>query len=57
LIDAAEFNNPTSDFQFGMQDVSKHYHLGSFHQSQEMFEIPVNRKVRTTVYHLHIKQF
>ena len=27
-----------------MQDVSKHYHLGSFHQSQEMFEIPVNKK-------------
>ena len=27
LIDAAEFNNPTSDSQFGMQDVSKHYHL------------------------------
>src|SRR5210317_7313 len=44
LIDAAEFNNPTSDSQFGMQDVSKHYHLGSFHQSQEMFEIPINRK-------------
>jgi len=44
LIDAAEFNNPTSDSQFGMQDVSKHYHLGSFHQSQEMFEIPVNKK-------------
>mgnify|MGYP007000123004 len=42
LIDAAEFNNPTSDSQFGMQDVSKHYHLGSFHQSQEMFEIPMN---------------
>ena len=30
LIEAAEFNNPTSDSQFGMQDVSKHYHLGSF---------------------------
>src|SRR5210317_2649492 len=43
LIDAAEFNNPTSDKDFGMQDVSKHYHLGSFHQSQEMFEIPVNK--------------
>ena len=23
LIEAAEFNNPTSDSQFGMQDVSK----------------------------------
>ena len=44
LIEAAEFNNPTSDSQFGMQDVSKHYHLGSFHQSQEMFEIPINKK-------------
>jgi TRAP-type mannitol/chloroaromatic compound transport system substrate-binding protein len=44
LIDAAEFNNPTSDSNFGMQDVSKHYHLGSFHQSQEMFEIPMNTK-------------
>ena len=44
MIDAAEFNNPTSDSQFGMQDVSKHYHLGSFHQSQEMFEIPMNTK-------------
>ena len=44
LIEAAEFNNPTSDSQFGMQDVSKHYHLGSFHQSQEMFEIPINNK-------------
>ena len=37
LIDAAEFNNPTSDSDFGMQDVSKHYHLASFHQSQECF--------------------
>ena len=44
LIDAAEFNNPTSDKDFGMQDVSKHYHLASFHQSQECFEITFNRK-------------
>ncbi len=43
LIDAAEFNNPTSDSDFGMQDVSKHYHLASFHQSQEAFEIAFNR--------------
>jgi len=43
LIDAAEFNNPTSDKDFGMQDVSKHYHLGSFHQSQESFEIIFNK--------------
>ena len=44
LIDAAaEFNNPTSDRDFGMQDVSKHYHLGSFHQSQECFEVIFNK--------------
>ena len=44
LIDAAEFNNPTSDKDFGMQDVYKHYHLGSFHQSQEFFEVSFNKK-------------
>jgi TRAP-type mannitol/chloroaromatic compound transport system substrate-binding protein len=44
LIDAAEFNNPTSDSDFGMQDVSKHYHLASFHQSQECFEVTFNKK-------------
>jgi len=43
LIDAAEFNNPTSDRDFGMQDVSKHYHLASFHQSQEFFECAFNK--------------
>ena len=45
LIDAAEFNNPTSDSDFGMQDVSKHYHLASFHQSQECFEVTFNKKM------------
>ena len=44
LIDAAEFNNPTSDSDFGMQDVSKHYHLASFHQSQECFEVTFNAR-------------
>jgi TRAP-type mannitol/chloroaromatic compound transport system substrate-binding protein len=44
LIDAAEFNNPSSDKNFGMQDVAKFYALGSFHQSQEMFEITFNKK-------------
>jgi TRAP-type mannitol/chloroaromatic compound transport system substrate-binding protein len=44
LIDAAEFNNPSSDKNFGMQDVAKFYHLASFHQSQEMFEITFNKK-------------
>lgn len=44
LLDAAEFNNPTSDKDFGMQDVSKFYHLASYHQSQECFEITFNKK-------------
>ncbi|MET0047327.1 MAG: TRAP transporter substrate-binding protein [Sedimenticola sp.] len=44
LIDAAEFNNPTSDKDFGMQDVAKNYYLASFHQSQESFEIIFNKK-------------
>jgi TRAP-type mannitol/chloroaromatic compound transport system substrate-binding protein len=44
LLDAAEFNNPTSDKDFGMQDVSKFYHLASFHQSQECFEVTFNKK-------------
>ncbi|AXI43292.1 TRAP transporter substrate-binding protein [Sulfitobacter sp. SK011] len=43
LIDAAEFNNPTSDRDFGMQDVSKNYMLASYHQSQEFFEITFNK--------------
>lgn len=43
LIDAAEFNNPTSDRDFGMQDVSKFYHLASYHQSQECFEVTFNK--------------
>ena len=28
-----------------MQDVSKHYHLASFHQSQEFFEIIFNKRL------------
>jgi TRAP-type mannitol/chloroaromatic compound transport system substrate-binding protein len=44
LIDAAEFNNPTSDRDFGMQDVSKNYMMASFHQSQEFFECTFNKK-------------
>jgi TRAP-type mannitol/chloroaromatic compound transport system substrate-binding protein len=43
VIEAFEFNNPTSDSQFGAQDVSKHYHLGSYHQAAEFFEIIFNK--------------
>jgi len=44
VIDAFEFNNPTSDSRFGAQDVIKNYELGSFHQAMEFFEILVNKK-------------
>src|SRR3990172_2328298 len=44
VIDAFEFNNPTSDMRFGSQDVIKNYMMGSFHQATEFFEIAFNRK-------------
>jgi len=43
VIEAFEFNNPTADSQFGAQDVSKHYHMGSYHQAAEFFEIILNK--------------
>jgi TRAP-type mannitol/chloroaromatic compound transport system substrate-binding protein len=45
VIDAFEFNNPTSDMRFGAQDVAKHYMLSSYHQASEFFEILFNRDV------------
>ena len=44
VIDAFEFNNPTSDRRFGAQDVAKNYMMGSFHQAMEFFEIVFNKK-------------
>ncbi|MDH4150242.1 MAG: TRAP transporter substrate-binding protein [Betaproteobacteria bacterium] len=44
VIDAFEFNNPTSDMRFGAQDVIKNYEMGSFHQAMEFFEIAINKK-------------
>jgi TRAP-type mannitol/chloroaromatic compound transport system substrate-binding protein len=44
VIDAFEFNNPTSDMRFGAQDVIKNYMMGSFHQAMEFFEIIFNKK-------------
>ena len=44
VIDAFEFNNPTSDKRFGAQDVAKNYMMGSYHQAMEFFEIIFNRK-------------
>ncbi len=43
VIEAFEFNNPTADSRFGAQDVSKHYHMGSYHQAAEFFEIILNK--------------
>jgi TRAP-type mannitol/chloroaromatic compound transport system substrate-binding protein len=43
VIDAFEFNNPTSDRQFGAQDVRKVYMMGSYHQAAEFFEIIFNK--------------
>ncbi|MCZ7563500.1 MAG: TRAP transporter substrate-binding protein [Burkholderiales bacterium] len=44
VIDAFEYNNPTSDLRFGAQDVAKNYMMGSYHQAMEFFEIVFNRK-------------
>jgi len=44
LLDAAEFNNASSDKALGFADVSKVCMLQSFHQSSEQFEITFNRK-------------
>jgi TRAP-type mannitol/chloroaromatic compound transport system substrate-binding protein len=44
VIEAFEFNNPTSDRRFGAQDVAKFYMMGSFHQAMEFFEIAFNKK-------------
>jgi TRAP-type mannitol/chloroaromatic compound transport system substrate-binding protein len=44
VIDAFEFNNPSSDSRFGAQDVAKWYYLGSYHQTTECFELMWNKK-------------
>ncbi|TIS96128.1 TRAP transporter substrate-binding protein [Mesorhizobium sp.] len=43
LIDAAEFNNASSDRVLGFPDVSKICMLQSYHQNAEQFEILFNR--------------
>jgi TRAP-type mannitol/chloroaromatic compound transport system substrate-binding protein len=43
VIDAFEFNNPTSDLRFGSPDVAKHYYLSSYHQASESFEFLFNK--------------
>jgi TRAP-type mannitol/chloroaromatic compound transport system substrate-binding protein len=43
LLDAAEFNNATSDRILGFPDVSKICMLQSYHQNAEQFEISFNK--------------
>jgi TRAP-type mannitol/chloroaromatic compound transport system substrate-binding protein len=43
LLDAAEFNNASSDRLLGFADVSKVYMLQSYHQNAEQFEISFNK--------------
>ncbi|AKH19487.1 TRAP transporter substrate-binding protein [Sedimenticola thiotaurini] len=43
VIDAFEFNNPSSDMRFGSQDVAKNYYLSSYHQASESFEFLFNK--------------
>ena len=43
LLDAAEFNNPSSDILLGFPDVSKVFMVGSHHQQQESFELSFNK--------------
>ena len=44
LLDAAEFNNASSDKLLGFPDVAKVCMLQSFHQCSEQFEILFNKK-------------
>jgi TRAP-type mannitol/chloroaromatic compound transport system substrate-binding protein len=43
LLDAAEFNNASSDRLLGFPDVSKVFMLQSYHQNAEQFEISFNK--------------
>jgi TRAP-type mannitol/chloroaromatic compound transport system substrate-binding protein len=49
LIDAAEFNNASSDRLLGFPDVAKNCMLQSFHQCSEQFEIIFNKKKYDTL--------
>jgi TRAP-type mannitol/chloroaromatic compound transport system substrate-binding protein len=49
VLDAAEFNNASSDRLLGFPDISKVNMLQSFHQSSEQFEIIFNKKKFTSL--------
>ena len=44
VIDAFEFNNPSSDKDFGAHDVAKNYYLSSYHQASEAFEFLLSKQ-------------
>jgi TRAP-type mannitol/chloroaromatic compound transport system substrate-binding protein len=43
VIEAFEYNNPTSDKRFGAADVAKVYMMSSYHQASECLEIEFNK--------------
>jgi TRAP-type mannitol/chloroaromatic compound transport system substrate-binding protein len=43
VIEAFEYNNPTSDRRFGAADVAKYYMMSSYHQANECLEIEFNK--------------
>ncbi len=43
VIEAFEYNNPTSDRRFGAADVAKVYMMSSYHQPSECLEIEYNK--------------
>ena len=43
VIEAFEYNNPTSDRRFGAADVAKVYMMSSYHQANECLEIEFNK--------------
>ena len=47
VIDAFEFNNPSSDLRFCAPDVAKNYYLSSYHQASESFEFIINQDFYT----------
>ena len=48
LIDAAEFNNPSSDILLGFPDVSKIYMVGSHHQQARVLRDHLQQGQATT---------
>jgi TRAP-type mannitol/chloroaromatic compound transport system substrate-binding protein len=43
VVEAAEYNNPSSDLALGLADASQFYMMGSHHQQVEVFEVIFNK--------------